>query len=126
MDLWNKLMGSVLLEITAADPERFLNALTAQNVPVWDVQRRSSLVIRLRVALADEQRVCKIGEKMGAALQVLGFRGGVFRIRGWLKRPLIVAVMLFLSAAHLVLSERILFVNVVGNEKIPAGMISSM
>lgn len=123
MDLWNRICGTLLLEITAADPERLLNCLTRDQIEVWDVNRKSQLQIRFRIRRKALPSVEQWVQKSGGEIEVIGAAGLFYRMRSWKKRPLILVCILILSALTLILQEMILFVDVEGNDSIPRRMI---
>lgn len=123
MDLWNKICGTLLLEITAADPERLINCLTQEHIELWDVNRKSQLQIRLRIRRNAFPQVEQWVQKNGGEIAVIGAAGLFYRMRSWKKRPLILGCILILTVLTLILQETILFVDVVGNESVPRRMI---
>ena len=123
MELWNKITGTITVELTGADIEGLLGILTASGISVWDVKRSSGLVMVLRIRRAALSQVQQIAEKNGAALRLLGLSGAYYAVKSWRKRPLMIVTAISLLLASLYLPNRILFVNVVGNESVPTRLI---
>lgn len=123
MDLWNKITGTVTVELTAADPERILGVIAGKDIPMWEVKRPSVLVVNLRIQRSDLPQVKKITSACGGTLRILGLSGLYYKVSQWRKRPLLMAVILVLLAASIYLPGRILFVQVVGNETVPTRLI---
>lgn len=123
MELWNKLAGTVRLELTAADPEGVLNRLSGAGFSLWNIQRVGPLSVRLEILRSERRRVTALAEQAGATVDPLGIRGVAVRVAGLLRRPLLIGCGMLLTVLTLLLPERILFVEVEGNEGIPARRI---
>lgn len=123
MELWNRLAGTVRLELTAADPEGVLNRLSAAGFSLWNIQRVGSLSVHLEILRSDRRGVTALAEKAGASVDPLGIRGVAVRVAGLLHRPLLIGCGMLLTVLTLLLPERILFVEVEGNETVPARRI---
>lgn len=123
MDLWNKLAGTIHLEMTAADPERMLNCLIQNNIELWDVSKRTALVTEFWIKRKDRKLVFRIAEKHGASFRPKGVSGTIYLVNRWLNRPIIVGCVMLLCLLTFLLPERIVFVDVVGNENIPSRII---
>lgn len=123
MDLWNKISGTVLLEMTCADPERMISQLTTQGIVIWDLKRYSQLLMEFRIQRTDWEQVSLLAQKYGASFRILGMQGFVYDLKNWSRRPIILVCLLLLSALTMILPERILFVDVKGNRTIPGRMI---
>ncbi len=116
MGMFRSLRGMVRLEILSADPLGFLRLLT---VPVFDVEQVDALQYRFSVARQDFKAVRKLAKKRGDALRPVGFAGLYWRLKGLLKRPVLVLGMAFLLAVSLWVPGRVFFVQVEGNEHVP-------
>ena len=123
MDLWDKVTGTTQLEIISADPEGMLNQLMKQNIILWDVERASPILLRLRLSSSDVEKVFFWSEKAGGSVQILGVNGILYSLRSWLRRPVILFCLFFVTVLTLMLPERILFVDVSGNSRVPSRMI---
>lgn len=120
MELWNRLAGTVRLELTAADPEAILNRLSAAGFSLWNVERMGPLSVRLELLRSERQGAAALAQRAGATVRVLGLRGLAVRAEGMLRRPLLLGCGVLLTVLTLLLPERILFVEVEGNETVPA------
>lgn len=123
MDLWNRISGVICLELTAADPEKILNRIAELNVEIWDIERDSQIQVRFQIQKNCLEQVDAIAEKMGASIREVRTDGLIYRLLAWKKRPAILLCLLILSILTLLLPERILFLDVVGNESIPTRLI---
>lgn len=123
MELWNRLAGTVRLELTAADPETVLNHLSAAGFSAWNVERMGPLSVRLELLRSERRSAAALAQRAGATVRVLGLRGLAVRAEGMLRRPLLLGCGVLLTVLTLLLPERILFVEVEGNETVPARRI---
>lgn len=123
MELWNKITGTVTLELTAADPERILGDLAGAGIRLWDLRRPTALCVVLKISRGSADQVRRIVEKDGGKLRFLGWSGAYYTLRSWRERPVLLAVMLLLAALSLFVPSRILFVEVQGNDAVPSRLI---
>ena len=123
MDLWNRFSGIICLEMTTADPENILNRLAVQNVEIWDVERNSQIQVRFRIRKESMKQVSALAEKLGADLRQVRAEGVIYWLNAWRKRPLILGCLMLLTILTMLLPERILFVDMIGNTTVPTRMI---
>lgn len=123
MELWDRITGTVTLRLTAADPEGLLDHLTRRGIDLYEVERKDGLELTFRIRAGDLKTVREQAARRGGEVKVLGLAGGYSRIRGWLRRPLVLLTLLFLLAATWVVPSRILFIRVVGNDTVPTRLI---
>lgn len=123
MELWNRITGTVRVELTAADPERLLGAIAAQGIPLWDVERPSVLCAAFSLRRVDRGRVAAIAEKGGGKLRILQSDGIFYTLMAWRKRPILIGTVLLLLFASVYVPGRILFVRVEGNQTVPTRLI---
>lgn len=123
MELWNKITGTVTLELTAADPERILGDLAGAGIRLWDLRHPTALCVVMKVARGSVDRVCQIVEKDGGKLRFLGWNGVYYALKAWRKRPVLLVCMLILAALSRFVPSRVLFVEVQGNETVPSRLI---
>lgn len=123
MNLWRSLAGVLELEITGADIGETLDTLTASGIGLSSVGYRDDLTVSVRIRRRDYKAVEKRLEKRGDRVRVTGRKGLFFRFAAAGKRPVLTAGILFFIALTLILPERILFVQVQGNERIPSRLI---
>lgn len=123
MELWSRITGSATVELTAADPERILGEIVKAGICVWDVRRSGDLHMRFQIRRNGLKQVERITEKAGGNLKLLGLHGAYYKMGQWKNRPVLVGTILILLVASIYLPGRILFVEVEGNESVPARLI---
>ena len=114
----------IRLSVTCGDPAGALRALNQCNVVVHNVQiDPDELTLHVVIYRQDLCAVRKMAKKKGYDLQVKDHLGLHWRIRGLLKRPVLIIGMAFLLFLTLMLPTRALFFRVEGNEKVPTKLI---
>lgn len=123
MELWNRLTGIVTLELTCADPERILSRLAQMDIVLWNLQFHSPIHVSFQIRKTAYKQVHAFVDKNGAKLQKLGSVGILDGLICWKNRPMILICLLLLVLLTVILPERILFVEVIGNEQVPSRLI---
>ena len=112
--------GYAIVELTGAEPERCLNRFAQRGIAFWDVEKPDELHLRCRVLLRDVQAAEQAAMRELCTLECLkqcGFRAVFY---GVLARPVLVAGLLLAVALTLFLQNYVWFLQVQGNETIPA------
>lgn len=123
MELWNRISGTVRVELTAADTERILAEAAGRGLILHQIQRTDGLKLSFSLARTELGALEEIVKKRSGEIRVLE-RGGLFyRMKTWGKRPVLLTVLAVLLGASLYLPERILFIQVSGNETVPTRLI---
>lgn len=125
MILGKSWMGMMTVEFTAGAPEVLLDALTQAGIPLFRVRPVTELTYRLLVRQRDFRELAGIVEHHGGAL---GRRFGIGFLRSMgvlVRRPVLVFTCLLLLASSVYLPSRVFFVEVEGNETVPARLILS-
>ena len=120
MDLWRSLSGMVQVEVVSADLPGLLSALPNMGIEIEDAVSQDLLTATLSVRRKDLVKVRRLCEKRGEGLRVLHRRGLYWVLKGILSRPVLVLGFLILTALHLFLPTRVLFIQVEGNRTVPA------
>lgn len=123
MRFFSALTGRLHLEVTSADPERLLQALAANGVAVYDIQRISDLTIRFIISRTDVPALTRLCEKLGANQKNLHRSGLYWTGRSAIRRPVLMTGLVLILVFCLILPTRVLFVRVKGNQRIPARKI---
>lgn len=117
------LSRSVCIRFVAADPERILSKLSEENIEVSDILRLDDLTFEVTIRNTQLMDAQKILQKEGIDVQVLKKKGVLWSFLAVFRRPILAVGLLLLIVTAMLLSQRILFVEVVGNESIPTEMI---
>ena len=123
MDIWRSLDGMVQLEITSASPEQCLESISARGIPVYRVQVKGDLTIRLQILRKTLSAVRKICEQRGDSVRITDKIGLYWSFLHLGKRPVLFCCILLLSFATIWLPRHVLFVQVQGNSAIPTNHI---
>lgn len=113
----------VQAELIAAEPYRLLNILVGQGIEFYDTEQRDLITVRVTVHKRHYVRMKKITEASGAVCNHIGKIGYLWKLDLLRRRPLLAAGILLFLIFAISLSERVLFVQVVGNETVPAALI---
>ncbi len=122
----NFLQGNILLEVTGAFPERFLNLCAQERIQFWAVQWPDSQTLRLRAVRRQEGKIKRLARRAQCQMRVVeraGLPALLWRVRR--RYALLLGLALSLCAVG-VLSQFILTVEVEGNESVSAQEILSV
>lgn len=123
MDLMSSAMGMIRVEIVSANTAGALENLNKVGIPVFDVKALDELRVALSIDRKDYAKVQSVCRKRGEKL-ILRKKIGIYWIfRELLRRPLLMAGLVFLLTAGALVPSRILFVQVEGNQTIPDNRI---
>ena len=123
MNVWNRFLGMVLVETVSAAPEEMLAAVNAASIPVYSLQRVDDLTLRFYIPSGDYTRLHSLLERKGDRLRLVRRRGLLLPFLQLGKRPVLLTGILLLMLLSWYLPTRVLFVQVQGNETIPARQI---
>ena len=124
MDFWRSIGGMVEVSVTSASNESLLRDINRAGIEVDNmIPGNDELTISFQIRRTDLSRIKAIASRRGADLKVHKRIGLYWAVVGLLKRPALVAGMLFLLLAVTILPTRIFFFRVEGNENIPTNII---
>ena len=126
MELWNRIRGTVRVEITAADPETVLADAIDRGLTLYEITAVSGVTQSFAISGAQLGILEGLIQKHQGKLQVLGKWGMVYRIAAWWKRPVLLVILTVLFVASLILPGRIFMIRVQGNETVPTRLILEM
>lgn len=123
MNLWKSLAGMMEVELTSAEPEAALVAITGSEIEIFRVRQKGDLTLTFWLLRKDYPVLDKLCRKRGETLK-LQHRSGVYWVgRQLLRRPVFLLGMIVIFSLALYLPSRILFVRVEGNGSVPARRI---
>ncbi len=117
------ILGTVTIEVISADTASLITLLNRNAVPVFNVKQTGPLGILFQVYRKDFKSVKKICERRGDAVNLKNRNGFYWLVKKGVSRTALmlgIGLTLGLSAF---LPTRILFIEVVGNQHIPAKSI---
>lgn len=123
MRISSPLTGFIQLELTCADPERLLQAITAAGVEVYSIERISDLTLHLTIPRKHISTLGKLSERHGAKERILRRTGLYWSAIAAIHRPILLFGIALALGFCLFLPTRILFIQVKGNAGIPTRRI---
>lgn len=113
----------IIMELTSADIPGALQAAAQRGIEMWDVVQTGELTIRFTVAKSGRGELSDIMERRGDRLRQIRRLGLSRRLRLWGQHPLLVLGIAVLLCLTVWLPTRVLFVQVEGNDRLPANLI---
>lgn len=126
MDLWWRIGGYLRVRLTGADLARSLRELAALQLRMDQIEFCSDLTVEFSVARWQYGILEAYQKKNGLTMESVQRRGGPEIVKGWLRRPLLVLVLISLLGASIYIPSRIFFIRVEGNQTIPTRLILEM
>jgi len=121
--LWRFLQGYVVLKIRGASLERFLNRAARAGVGLWDVERLSSGMLVARIPAGSFRTVRALSRAQGWRISIAEKVGLPFWAAALARRKGLALGALLALAALYVASGHVWFVEVQGDEGIPAARV---
>ena len=126
MTFWRSIDGLIDVELTAAEPEKALTAITLSGIGLFEVRHDKNLVCSFSILRRDYARLAALCEKQGLSLKTNRRRGIYYDFLKLRHRKILLTGIGLLLFSALYLPSRILFVRVEGNDGIPANRILSV
>ena len=123
MNLWKSLAGMVQVELTSAAPTQVLGMISEQNIPVFHVNPVSDLTSQFLIYRKDYAAVSALCEKRGEILKQTGKKGIYWTMCQLRKRPLLLSGIICLMLLSVLIPRYVFFVEVTGNDTLPANQI---
>ena len=121
--IYEKLKGSLDVEVCGAYVEGLLNAAALSAIALWDVRCMDACTVRLRMYETDYPALAALGEKCMCELKPISLSGGS-RDRKLLRRRSWLLILLLLMGVLLFLSSLFIWeIDVVGNEQLTDGQV---
>ncbi len=119
----HKAQGVVCLTVAGAYPERFLNALAAQNILFWGAEPVDSTTLRLKIHARDRKKTEAVAARLLCEVTGEQREGLPFFLARVRRRYALLIGLFFAAVAVLFFSQFILTVEVEGNETVPTAVI---
>ena len=123
MRFWESINGVVDVEMTAAEPEKALTAITMTGLKLSDICRDQDLTCSFGIRRQDCAKLTALCSRQGYSLKIVRKRGIYYTLANLRRRKLLLFGMGILLFSAFFLPTRILFVRVEGNSSIPAKRI---
>lgn len=123
MDIWQSLCGAVWAKVTSAETSKILLIAQKMDITLDKITWVDDLTIRFCVKRQDFKTLKKLLKQRGEKLEVIDKIGIYWRLKGYLKRPVLLAGVLILLISGMYIPSRIYFFRVEGNSDIPTKLI---
>ena len=111
------------IHMVCAEPDNLLTKLIYDNVELLDVTYLDYLTAEFWIKKSQYANACNVLEKNHASYRIVGKHGVLWGIIGILRRPVLMVGILMFAFLSCIVPERIYFVRVTGNEKLPDALI---
>ena len=111
------------IEILDPDPSVLLKMLTDADIPLENVIFPGPVVVNVSIRNRDYNTILEITSRRGAKCKLVNRQGLLWNVTYLLRRPVLLLGTIFLVMMTLLLPGRILRVDVVGNNNVPAHYI---
>ena len=125
MTFWESINGVVEVEMTAAEPEKALTAITMTGIKLSDICHDRDLTCSFEIRRQDCAKLTALCRRYGHSLKIVRKRGIYYTLANLRRRKLLLFGIGMLLFSAFFLPTRILFVRVEGNTSIPAKRIIS-
>ena len=119
----NVIRRYVHIRFMAADPERILTQLSEADIAMSEILWIDDLTVEMSIRNGQYLTTCRLLQKAGIKVINMKRQGVLWIAVGVLRRPVLVAGLLLLMMSALLLSQRVLFVEVAGNESISEHLV---
>ena len=123
MGILHSICGMLQLHLTCADPLQLVKSLENLDIRMNQVQLRTAFDLTFWVSRKDAVLVENYARKMGIRVESVARWGVYWLLQRFLKRKLAVSVIAVLFVLSILLPNRVLFLSVEGNHRIPAQKI---
>ncbi len=123
MGVIRSMAGMLVVEISSADIPAALAAITQQEIELFQVRMHDELTAELLLRREDWRRLAALCRQRGDGVKLRHRQGLYWRLKGLLRRPLLLGGVGLLIALTLILPTRVLFTRVEGNLSIPTARI---
>lgn len=123
MKIFGTMMGCVRAEITAADLNAALDALSGQGLEIREITPVDELTAQLTLSRRDYRQLGAICAKRGDGLRLIRRKGLYWAGKALMRRPVLLLGMLLLLISALWIPRKVFFLRVEGNITIPTRLI---
>lgn len=122
-ELYWRIRGYYLLELSGASPQWALNALSENEVLFWNVEWIDSFTVRICIPRNRLQKAKQCIVRAMCDMTVIGETGAARLLKQALHRPILMLLSVFALFAAFWLPRYVMFYQVVGNETVPSEVI---
>jgi similar to stage IV sporulation protein len=110
-------------ELVIAEPVSMISKLAENGFEMFAVTQIDLITVRFTMRRTQYAALKQMVENNGGTCKPVDRSGYLWRLDGLKRRPVLVAGVLIFALLAISMSERILFVDVVGSESVPKGLI---
>lgn len=123
MNIWQSIAGCLEIRITSADVPGILENLANAGIRVHRIQFQDDLTVTVIIGRSAYPFLKTHAEKRGDHLEIIRKKGLYWYLPAAKKRPVLLTGLVLFLLASFYLPTRVLFIQVTGNETIPARKI---
>lgn len=112
--------GMIWVKIVSADIPGLLDALTARDIPLNSARVLDELTLTVRIPQKNLSALLALCQRRGEDVTVTGRTGLYWKIIALFRRPVLLSGIFLLMFLTFFLPTRVLFVEVEGNDRVPA------
>ena len=121
----NFLRGTLRVQVSGADLERFLNFCAKEGIPIWDLDREERFLISFIVTRRDFVGLPALATRAQCSVEGAKRRGLPFFLARFRRRYALCIGLLFFCAALFIGSHTLMIIEVEGNERVTTAEILS-
>ena len=118
MELWRFLTGMLVIEFTSADPEKTLDAIAKNQIPMMHVIQIQELTYQIQISRNNYRKLFKILRQQNINGKIIKKCGFYWHLKTCFHRPVLFTVFGIMVILSFYLPSRIFFVKVEGNHAI--------
>lgn len=123
--IWNYIRGYVIILVEGYFPEDFINTCLKERIHLWDVRRKGSCSIEMKISPFSVKKIRPIAKNTSCRTKIISKKGIPFFVFNHRKRSTFVVASVLIFLIIIFLSNFIWSIEVVGNEKIKTSQIIS-
>ena len=125
MGLFRSLSGMLTVEFTSAEPEKTLEQIVLDRIPLSHVVQKKELTYEIQIQRKDYRRLTELLLRLGNSWIIVRKQGLYWPLKAFARRPVLMSLLVFLLLSSFYLPSRIFFLSVEGNQDIPERLILS-
>lgn len=118
-----KILKYIRAEVITAEPLQVITQLVAAGIEVLDMTQADMITVQLTVHNRQYKKLESFINQSGGRVKAIEGEGLLWRLEYMKRRPVLTAGLVLFMIVSLALSERILLINVSGNNTVPSSLI---
>ena len=121
--LWNYIRGYVIIFVEGYFLEKFVNICTRRQILLWDIKRRQSSKMTLKVSIRGFKMLKPVAKKTGCRIRILKKRGLPFFLNRYRRRKTFLLGAAVFIVLFYIMTSFVWSVEVTGNKNIETDLI---